>query len=158
MKVYNGRVLFTVILQTLPLGVWINLGSYLIIDEQQSNKQPVSLIYKSSASSPPSAVLTDSSSIMEHHIDNQYITSINQTYLCHQYRARPVCTFYPARTKSDLPLPPVWSGQPLSYWNQKWLTFATSIQPGHSQHLQSCSLTRPYTVGLPTSSSDLDIP
>ena len=45
---------------------------------------------------------------------------------------------------------------PLSCWNWKCLAFTTSIEPGQSAH--PYSLTRLYTVGLPSSSSDLDIP
>ena len=46
--------------------------------------------------------------------------------------------------------------KPLSCWKQKWLVFATSIEPGQPAHLNS--LTRFYTVGWLTSRSHLDIP
>ena len=46
--------------------------------------------------------------------------------------------------------------KPFSCQNQKWLVFATSIDPGQPAHL--CSPTRLYTVGWPTSSYHLDIP
>ena len=45
---------------------------------------------------------------------------------------------------------------PLSSCTQKWLGFATSIEPGQNEH--TCSLTRLYTIYWPTSSSYLDIP
>ena len=38
----------------------------------------------------------------------------------------------------------------------KVIRLATSIEPGQTAH--ACSLTRLYTVGLPTSSTYLDIP
>ena len=44
----------------------------------------------------------------------------------------------------------------LSWWNQKWSAYATSLKPGQLAHL--CSLTELYTVGWPTSSSHLDNP
>ena len=46
--------------------------------------------------------------------------------------------------------------EPLFYWKQKCLAFATNIEPGKPAHL--CSLIRLYIAGRPTLSSHLDIP
>ena len=45
----------------------------------------------------------------------------------------------------------------LSWQNQKWLSFAISIEPDQPAQIL-CILTRLYTVGWPSSSSHLDIP